>query len=71
MRRKVAPLNPAQYEAQIGLGTDYPYDMGVEDPIGFIDGAKKLSKKDKEQIMGGNAARLLGINYTSRTRRRS
>jgi aminocarboxymuconate-semialdehyde decarboxylase len=43
------------------LGTDYPYDMGVDDPVGFIDGAKKLSKKDKEQIMGGNAARLLGI----------
>ena len=43
------------------LGTDYPYDMGVDDPVGFIDGAKKLSKKDKQQIMGGNAARLLGI----------
>jgi aminocarboxymuconate-semialdehyde decarboxylase len=43
------------------LGTDYPYDMGVDDPVGFIDGAKKLSKKDKEQIMGGNAAKLLKI----------
>src|SRR5688572_8607327 len=43
------------------LGTDYPYDMGVDDPVGFIDGAKKLSKKDKAQIMGGNAARLLKI----------
>jgi aminocarboxymuconate-semialdehyde decarboxylase len=43
------------------LGTDYPYDMGMEHPVDFIGGAKKLSKKDKEQIMGGNAARLLGI----------
>src|SRR5215510_7290841 len=32
------------------LGTDYPYDMGVEDPVGFIDGARKLTKKDKAQI---------------------
>jgi aminocarboxymuconate-semialdehyde decarboxylase len=43
------------------LGTDYPYDMGVEDPVGFINKVKKLTSKEKEQIMGGNAARLLGI----------
>ncbi len=43
------------------LGTDYPYDMGVEDPVGFINKVKKLSAKDKSRIMGGNAARLLGI----------
>jgi aminocarboxymuconate-semialdehyde decarboxylase len=43
------------------LGTDYPYDMGVENPVGFINKVKKLSAKEKERIMGGNAARLLGI----------
>src|SRR5580765_3226543 len=43
------------------LGTDYPYDMGVEDPVGFIDKVKKLSSKDRSAIMGGNAARLLKI----------
>jgi len=43
------------------LGTDYPYDMGVDDPVGFINKVKKLSSKDKNAIMGGNAARLLGI----------
>lgn len=43
------------------LGTDYPYDMGVEDPVGFINKVKKLSSKEKIKIMGGNAARLLGI----------
>jgi aminocarboxymuconate-semialdehyde decarboxylase len=42
------------------LGTDYPYDMGMEHPVDFIGGAR-LTRKDKEQIMGGNAARLLGI----------
>ena len=44
------------------LGTDYPYDMGVEDPVGFINKVKKLTAKEKERIMGGNAARLLGIS---------
>jgi aminocarboxymuconate-semialdehyde decarboxylase len=52
------------------LGTDYPYDMGVEDPVGFIEGAK-LSSLEKRQIMGGNAARLLKIGYNKPTRRRS
>jgi aminocarboxymuconate-semialdehyde decarboxylase len=46
------------------LGTDYPYDMGVEDPVGFINKLKKLNSKDKNAIMGGNAARLLGIKGT-------
>jgi len=44
------------------LGTDYPYDMGVEDPVGFINKVKGLNPKDKNAIMGGNAARLLGIS---------
>jgi aminocarboxymuconate-semialdehyde decarboxylase len=43
------------------LGTDYPYDMGVEDPVGFLDGCRKINKKQKAAIMGGNAARLLKI----------
>jgi aminocarboxymuconate-semialdehyde decarboxylase len=43
------------------LGTDYPYDMGMEDPVGFINKVSKLSARDKSRVMGGNAARLLGI----------
>jgi len=53
------------------LGTDYPYDMGVEDPLGFIDKVPKLSASGKSKIMGGNAARLLGIDYNKSTRRSS
>src|SRR5262249_40695068 len=43
------------------LGTDYPYDMGMEHPVEFIGGVPKLTAKQKDLIMGGNAARLLGI----------
>jgi aminocarboxymuconate-semialdehyde decarboxylase len=43
------------------LGTDYPYDMGVADPVGFIDGVAKLSRDDKARIMGTTAAKLLKI----------
>jgi aminocarboxymuconate-semialdehyde decarboxylase len=42
------------------LGTDYPYDMGMYDPVGFIEGTK-LKRDEKAALMGGNAARLLKI----------
>ena len=29
------------------LGTDYPYDMGVEDPVGFIGGTRGLSAAER------------------------
>jgi aminocarboxymuconate-semialdehyde decarboxylase len=53
------------------LGTDYPYDMGMEHPVQFIGGVPRLSAKDKDAIMGANAARLLKIGYNKPTRRRS
>ena len=51
------------------MGTDYPFDMGVEDPVGFVQRAK-LSASQREQILGGNAARLLKIDYNKSQRRR-
>ena len=47
--------------AQVLLGTDYPFDMGEEDPVGLIDSVPRLPAAEKERIMGGNAARLLKI----------
>jgi aminocarboxymuconate-semialdehyde decarboxylase len=43
------------------LGTDYPFDMALPDPVGFVSSAKKLSPADKACILGGNAAKLLGL----------
>jgi aminocarboxymuconate-semialdehyde decarboxylase len=40
------------------LGTDYPFDMSEPDPVGFHAG---LPESDREQILGGTAARLLGL----------
>jgi len=52
----------AQYGAdRILVATDYPADMGEIDPIGFIEGAPGLDDAARRAILGGNAARLLGI----------
>ena len=45
------------------LGTDYPYDMGDDDPLGLLAQVRKLSKADRELVAGGNAARLLRIKF--------
>jgi aminocarboxymuconate-semialdehyde decarboxylase len=47
--------------AQVLLGTDYPFDMGEEDPVGFIDSVPRLKPAEKQMIMGQTAARLLKI----------
>ena len=47
--------------AHVLLGTDYPYDMGVDDPLGFIASVPRLKRGERALIEGGNAARLLKI----------
>ena len=41
------------------LGSDYPFDMGVERPAEIVR-ALQLAPDDEAAILGGNAARLLG-----------
>jgi len=43
------------------LGTDYPYDMGDDDPLEFIGSVPDLTQDQIDLISGGNAARLLGF----------
>lgn len=42
------------------MGTDYPFDMGTVDPVGFLDGVG-LSPSEARLVLGGNAERLLGL----------
>ena len=43
------------------LGTDYPYDMGEDDPLELIGSVPGLQQEQIDLISGGNAARLLGL----------
>jgi aminocarboxymuconate-semialdehyde decarboxylase len=42
------------------MGTDYPFDMGPTDPLGFLADAN-LTEEQHALVVGGNAARLLRI----------
>lgn len=42
------------------LGTDYPFDMGEPDPLRLV-GESRLTAVERDLVVGGNAARLLGI----------
>ncbi|MEO5672354.1 MAG: amidohydrolase family protein [Ramlibacter sp.] len=61
-------FDPAQLRAlaaqwgpqQLVLGTDYPYDMSEPDPVGFVH-RSGLDAEAVAGILGGNAARLLGL----------
>lgn len=46
---------------RVMLGTDSPYDMGERDPVGLIRKAPGLSDAVKADMLGGTAARLLGV----------
>ena len=46
--------------SQVLLGTDYPFDMGVDDPVRRLDAAA-LTGPDRAAIAGRNAIRLFGL----------
>jgi aminocarboxymuconate-semialdehyde decarboxylase len=43
------------------LGTDYPYDMGDDDPLALLASTVGLDQGQLDLVAGGNAARLLGL----------
>ncbi len=47
--------------SHIVIGTDYPFDMGVDDPLARLDAITSLSREDSAAVRGANAVRLLNI----------
>ncbi|HET9258852.1 MAG TPA: amidohydrolase family protein [Acidimicrobiia bacterium] len=45
---------------QILLGTDYPFEMGDDDPVGLVDSVAGITAAEREAILTGNVERLLG-----------
>ena len=46
---------------RVMLGSDFCFDMGYERPREMVDKQLKLKRQDRERILRGNAARLLGL----------
>ena len=40
--------------------------MGYYKPVNFVERAKHLTRKQKDQIISGNAAKLLGLKSKAR-----
>jgi aminocarboxymuconate-semialdehyde decarboxylase len=59
--RELAILVDRYGPDRVLLGTDYPYDMGEDDPVGLICSIEGLSDAERSLILGGNAARLLNL----------
>jgi aminocarboxymuconate-semialdehyde decarboxylase len=45
---------------QVLLGTDYPFDMGLTDPLALLE-ASKMDPAQREMIAGANAMNLFGL----------
>ncbi|WP_216870454.1 amidohydrolase family protein [Modestobacter excelsi] len=57
LRHLVTVMGPTQ----VTLGSDYPFDMGVEDPVDRLEAAG-FDAVTTDAIRGGNAARLLELD---------
>lgn len=59
----LAHLVTAAGAERVLLGSDYPFDMAVEDPLDRIEACENLSPTEREGIAGLNAAVLLGMKH--------
>ena len=46
---------------RVTLGSDYCFDMGLDDPMATVNRIAGISAEDKERICGGNARKLLRL----------
>ena len=46
---------------RIFLGSDWPYDMGIDSPVEWVNSLESLTQDEKEAILWKNLERVLGI----------
>ncbi|WP_226635043.1 amidohydrolase family protein [Novosphingobium profundi] len=56
---QLAALVHSHGSGRLCMGTDYPFDMGEPDPVGFHS---RLGDEDRIRILGQNATELLGLS---------
>lgn len=58
----VAHLVTVMGASRVVLGTDYPFDMGQENPVDLVEAVPGLTAADQDKIKGGNAIELLHLS---------
>ena len=46
---------------RIVFGTDWPFEMAIDDPVNWVRGMSRLTDDEKDAILGGNIIRLLDL----------
>ena len=46
---------------RVVFGTDWPFDMAIDDPVQWVRSLTKLTDDEKDAILGGNIIRLLDL----------
>ena len=46
---------------RVVLGSDWPYEMGIESPVEFVNGLASLTQEERELILGKNLEDLMGL----------
>ena len=48
------------------FGSDYPHPEGMFDPVTWVDELETLPVEEQAAIMGGNLAKLMGVDPTAK-----
>jgi Amidohydrolase len=59
--------NPVELISELGVdnsmwGSDFPHPEGLRDPLGFSELITSIPLEDQKRVMGGNLARLIGVD---------
>ena len=46
---------------RVVFGTDWPFDMAIDEPVSWVRDMTKLTEAEKDAILGGNIESLLGL----------
>ena len=46
---------------RVVFGTDWPFDMAIDEPVSWVRNMTKLTDAEKDAILGGNIESLLGL----------
>ena len=47
---------------RVVFGTDWPFDMALDEPVSWVRNMTKLTDSEKDAILGGNIENLLGLS---------